>query len=801
MKTVFYKEFRQNSALLYAMLLFCFLLQLALLLSSIFNGVSYRVDFDAVALFTVALYAGAASAISFAGERDDKTFDFLRRLPLTARTIMFGKTCWLLVSTAAMTAGALLMCVFYFACSGFRTGISGDVLWGVFGVSIIEALVWGLFWSPRRKSTVSAVLLTYISAAMVTYLVTIPFGNVNAADNQYLSAVPLRLGICAVVAVFAVQGMLKWFAPETHISYYDTKHAEKPVSSVVRSPFIALTLHCIRQSRIMLLIGVILAVIYPVFSSTFIYVCFLISSVYHRHSGDSARLADTLFLDIFTVCFYLVFCGSIFAPDHKNRTFRILTRFGIAPGKVWLSRMLPFALISLFAACLYIVLHYKLIFQLLAVYSRYRPVYEAITPVFIWTTLIPLFLSFWLIPFAVGSFLSISFRSQIVAVALTGAFSMLLFAWMAAGYLTCVLNPLWFVFPLCAALILASYLRTNNWLKERSGWKVQLFPLLPFALTGVIICAAVPPVRIYSIPFVPLSEIETAMRNAPLGERMPAEKLSELFRQTEAMLDKPLTEEEWKRADWRIAWEWRFENLATHSEPPKSKLKIVKEKLKTAPSFEEALLKGYAAQYRVINAPPDINTFSKSVRKEFRFWLLLYRIFPWEKERALRWQNARLMKQCRQAEDFSEVNWLHSPTQGLFDTDFFTFSQNEAVRYFSTFFQTRIRLVVLALECWYNDHDQTLPKTLDELVKDGYLDSIPIDPLAGGEMLYYPDSDKEKMEVYRKARRSLYDGRNIQGFPHVSFQEAESDDFVFLRNDRIGFLHFLPEYKELQKKE
>lgn len=72
------------------MILFCFLLQLASVAMQAGHS-RLEAEFLAIALFVTALFAGSAAAISFSGELDDKTFGFLRGLPISAS---FDRTSW-----------------------------------------------------------------------------------------------------------------------------------------------------------------------------------------------------------------------------------------------------------------------------------------------------------------------------------------------------------------------------------------------------------------------------------------------------------------------------------------------------------------------------------------------------------------------------------------------------------------------------------------------------------------------------------------------------------------------------------
>lgn len=113
--------------------------------------------------------------------------------------------------------------------------------------------------------------------------------------------------------------------------------------------------------------------------------------------------------------------------------------------------------------------------------------------------------------------------------------------------------------------------------------------------------------------------------------------------------------------------------------------------------------------------------------------------------------------------------------------------------------QLRLYYIEAALHCYYLDHDNTLPESLDELVGT-YLNEIPIDPKDGKPMKYQPERDEELIETFKNSRQAkqwLYK----PGWPHIVFErkirhdgQLNESDFSIIRD-----LTFLPGYAEYGK--
>ncbi|MDR3232068.1 MAG: ABC transporter permease [Planctomycetaceae bacterium] len=816
--TLFKKEYRQQGPLAAAMIFLCILMQfggtLLFQVPLIYGSVTPAAPNPyAVALFVTALFAGAAAAASFSIEHEDKTFAFLRNLPVTPLTVMLGKTVWLAAATLAvllclfMTAGLLEMGAF----ADINTGISLQESWSLFGVAVIEAFVWGLFWSPRCRSQVSAVLITYFTASASSFFAAQWYMGTDISD-AYCQAAPLRLGIAALVSVFTVRGMLQWFRTAAHrqnqINVTEkqnrlfSRHPKK-----IRSPFSALLHQSVRQSSALFLAGIILAP--PIFF-------FFLTAVSPDTSADV--LCDEVLRDyaranffitpivIGSALFYILYCGSIFAADQRNDSFRFLSRCGISARQIWFSRILTFSPVLLFGFAWLFAAFVFIVFILLREVLGLRA--SLAHPDIFYLYAGGLLSAAYLIPFSVGAFLSVSCRHPVVSVALTGAVSLLIVVWMCLLGGIFGFNPFWTTVPLCIAFLAASRIRTVYWLREERTFKSRLKPLIPVFVTMIAVLSAVPFVRIYSISYIPFERAEALLDRTTIAERLNPADRKALFQSVFARLSQPMTGDDvqdagvyWFLNDVRSYLGARRTTVPHYALLPKLEqckidLQSYEKIVESQPLFEVWLLNNYEVKYRFINHP----SFTVQERMNTPYCQTFARFLPWEKTRLLRRFNAKLAASiltlnsrggnwyAHRSDDYVEYEMaeLRSFQYRIFDMLPWEWGDGSNPGYFlhQIRFQ-RLMLVRLALECWYLEHNNTLPESLDELTGT-YLKKIPTDPQTGAVMLYEPHFDRKVIEENR-AKRNWH---KREGLAHVGFGSGAKPH---IQQD----LDFLPEYEEL----
>lgn len=816
---IFRKEVRQQGALAVAMVLLCLLLQLTCYLMTLFpewSGGGFMAEYFAIAVFMTALYGGSAAAIVFSCEQEDRTFNFLRALPVSSSTVFWGKAAWLVSGTILVFAGTSLLTLFWNLLSvDSRAQIwsPGEVM-GMFGIGIVEAFAWGLFWSPRCRSQVHALLATYFFASVIGYYVSVFTGGSNFSEIYY-NAIPFRLGISAVVLAIGVWSGLRWFDLwVTKPSVYDPTGKPRrklldplPYPSRIQTPFFALVHHTIRQSQTLFLVGISLACLCVA--------CSLLYTLSARFSiwADTNRYLP-IFLTLGSVLYCVILCGSIFGGDQKNESFRFLSRCGVSPGKVWWSRVLTvFVLTVPFVFALYFVLfgstvrdRHEIDFGTWLIKMENEFVKKE--NLFYW---IPSALAMWIIPFSCGALLSISIRRIIVSVALTGAASVGLICWMYLFLGFFGFSPIWTTGSVCLALLVLSRLRAADWLRERRTWKSRFKTFTPIFAVFLAVFIATPFIRIYSVPDVSLSEVEYWFEKAELPEKLSSEKRRELFADIASRIDKPLTKEEYAVFIQSPVVKWtnpyqiflerygkitKTDDKSLLLENLHQELEVYAESVENCPTFEEWTLREYEFQRRWILSKPGQALESKDTD-----WFLgLYRFMPWERTRTLRRLNSHLILSLVRVGNFApsegpdermyfaerrifEPHLFESPNMPTPMMDDVPWLYHYDVAYFGFTTRMRLHLVHTALHCWYLEHDETLPESLDELVEAEYLKAIPIDPRTGLAMEYQTEKDQNLIDETMKSvprRNQWYYSNHKPGWPCLKFPGEQYKDLDFL---------------------
>jgi hypothetical protein len=191
----------------------------------------------------------------------------------------------------------------------------------------------------------------------------------------------------------------------------------------------------------------------------------------------------------------------------------------VAPKNVWLSRQLVAWL------PLSVMLPLFLAFAALLAPMRYSPAVQNF--VRCTTMTCGCVCCYVVLGVAVGQFCSMLFRSSILA----GLFSILLSAGLMVWCVPMLFwgaNWLWSVLPIPLALLLATRLRTRDWLLGRNRLRAWLAPALAFLVPAAALLTAVPLYRIHQVPDIaPGFSVETYER--PMT---PAEKATlDLYRQ------------------------------------------------------------------------------------------------------------------------------------------------------------------------------------------------------------------------------------------------------------------------------
>ncbi|MDR0870023.1 MAG: hypothetical protein LBN39_04440 [Planctomycetaceae bacterium] len=764
MFTIFAKEFRRHYPLVIAMVVLCFLMQIAPLFWFDNADAAYQhINFIGVALFITMLFAGTAAAISFSAEQDESTFAFLRRLPIAPSTITQGKSTFVICSTFIVLTATFVLALFsdYFYGLFFTLGhyVPQPASWEMFGAvgfGIIDTLVWGFFWSPRCRSQIKAVLLTYFCAGFTAWLFANLIGYTESILSAYSSSVPLRAVADIIVAFFAVKGMRKWFIMNNDASGQQKRFGISLSFTIhypQKKPFVTLLFQTLRQSWAIYLTGIVSVVMLLAF-----YFGMRFTPWHFRHDGQW-----TVWLIPVGHTLLAVFLGLIFAQDHRNSSYRFLTRCGVSAGTVWQTRMLPVLLI-------YLPLLVFPYVDALGPNALSRSEDLVIQMNKQWV-MVELDIAVWLIPLATASFVSVSCGSIIVSVALT--------AGLALGIIIVNLS-LWLLFgtnflltsaAVSIALLLASRIRCAYWIQEQFTWRSRLIPLVPVFAVIIITAVAVPLYRIYSVPLVSWEQLNNALQTADIKEKIPPEQLNALL--LSAQNGEPsnrFTTEYYKElfaaqhsfilADSNFSVmqndKARYEQgnpfTGTLKEYLREQISVQQNAADKMPALQEEMVEYLRNQQNFLRDGKNIfgDRYGGGYGKR---WEIFSMFCFWEKYRGKRLirlnvilslERAGVLKDpesLRLAQDFRKRRDSRLK-RNMEITDFLLNPSIRAVVKVGDIENVRLRPVYEALFLWYLEHNNTLPENLDVLIKDGLLTKLPSDSVKGKKVEYRKEEKK-----------------------------------------------------------
>jgi len=521
---LFVKEFRQHFPLAIAAVAVCLLVQSAYCWLTWQDGFYEFGTFFFTAIAVAVLYASIAAAVSYSTEHANKTFIFLRKLPISHTMLAAGKIGWVLCGTGAVLAANLLLCVFWFLflkdAAGFNVSdfTSEEFLQGCtwFFIIITKVFFWGLLWSTLCRVQINAVAAAGASAIGVPlafvymcYVLDDKFSIVILTDES--SCMAYTLVELALVASLAFWRVFRWFDFEAKESRAAKLLSHKIVlvryPKRVQSPFFALVHHHFRHASVSFHFGLFS---FALFSAGFLFLmCYLPNNVVRNEYTETWWWVSGAIASTFGI---FVIWGTIFGHDLKNDSYLFLSRMGVHEGTFWWSRILP-------AMILYVSVLVSVPIGYLVDMGVHR---NDLNMEQFWTEFAPITLTVWLSLPAMGTFMSISYRSQIVAFVAAGGGLYVLMLWMMLCMMAFGFSPLWTTLPICIALFVASRLRARHWFKETFTWRSRLIPLVPVLATVLAILIAVPFVRVYSVPAVSWSQIDAYFEQADFGDMIRA---------------------------------------------------------------------------------------------------------------------------------------------------------------------------------------------------------------------------------------------------------------------------------------
>ena len=475
-----------------------------------------------------ALYCLGAGSILFAGEREADTYEFQRSLPVGAARVFAAKMTFALLGAAAMFILFGLALLILRPAGAFEpTELSHQYAAGVakrMPLLAIVLLFWAIFFSLLlRRVLVAAVLgvvvgSVYFDAACGWYSKL--WGDFHIAPELIVSTVAIALADLWLGVRWFRQRKERCREPkqsslDAAVGSFDsveyaviqTNGAEIPVGSDRLIIIGRLVWQHWRQSArlILMLVGLTLLPLIMICIGWLVMSEPPTSFWQYKTNGANCHFISSpisFIFDIVPAFLGVSLLGLIaFHADQWKRGYRFLADRGVPPKYVWLSRQLlcwgsvAAALPALLAAALFLAPT--------VIDSCIQNVGEgeALPVAQLIATTCTVVIGYLILSVAVGQFLSMFFRSGILAGLFSIIFTLILAAWCGLMWLWDV-NWLWSMLPIPAALLLATRLRMHDWILERNTFRAWLRPGLALAIPTVVLLVAVPMYRIYQIPYV-----------------------------------------------------------------------------------------------------------------------------------------------------------------------------------------------------------------------------------------------------------------------------------------------------------
>ena len=354
-KALFWKEYRQHVTLLAAMIIMCVLFQIVMFawFHWVMSSLREIADLDYMVLCSyafVVFYAIACSAILFAKEKEDKTDNFLRNMPISGATVLVGKLLWLFGSMAALILAMTLVSLTWWLILGSPQASAEDFWSGVGWLSFycFSGTCLGLFWSSITRKQLHAIVGTLASMIILALLVALIVFQFTTPDQTMYGVLlcSLYLFACAVLAGIGIRNGGKWLrkredktlgAKIDALQNKQWRHKNVTIEQLraqkqPHGEFRWLLWQCYRQSSWLFRLAMgmaILLLFWPVMVSMLV------------EGTKLYEFAKYFFPTAIAIGGYVI-CCNVFYPDHNKNGIMVLSHRGISPGKVWWSRIVMF---------------------------------------------------------------------------------------------------------------------------------------------------------------------------------------------------------------------------------------------------------------------------------------------------------------------------------------------------------------------------------------------------------------------------------------------------------------------------
>ncbi len=448
-----------------------------------------------IALLWASLYALAAGAAAFAGERESGTLRLIDILSIDRRVVWAGKISFAVVTTLILTVTLLFMAALSTERSKMLILQTPGVQFSVV-MFVLLALGWGLFWSSILKSALAAALAAMCcTGLMLSYFM----GNLNPSFLASSASGSFRFGQVAVVVatiaashVFFTRSLWLRRLPVQFRSPIVFNGSRRPrseriqvpsTSAVVAAPPIALMPHLQtrsatragRRSWLLETRNLIWQTIKEGSKtwSMLLAIAVALPASFYAFGSDTLDLIYFPIIGFFVV---LAAGAGVFGLENRARTQRFLVHHGARPFSVWLVKVTTWVIGLLVLAIVFCAL-------MIVCFMVGRP-FGGGGRGGDWSLIVPCMP----LAYAVALICGMAFRRGVTAVVIAVMLSFGL-GWPLVALVFANLLPSAGIVVVAAALVAVSWAWRTDWMLERPApgrWlRLGLFTSAAFALLFV----------------------------------------------------------------------------------------------------------------------------------------------------------------------------------------------------------------------------------------------------------------------------------------------------------------------------
>ncbi len=455
------------------------------------------------ALGAPVMFAIGAAGASFAAEKEEGTYEFLRASPATASQILFGK--WLVIALATIGMAAVLWPMSNWFLGGLR-GSSPIVLndsLTFWSLGALEVIAWGTLFSLLIARPLFAVTMGMVASAAAAHVLSLTtmenYRNVFE-PQAYIHAAGLRTAVATLLLVIDAYLASRWlqrYVQKSRVEFTFKIHRAPgaagaiPIqaSSAFERQIILAEAMLRRRSRLVMLGRLLwqhwrqsgwLMIVLPLVGLP---VAAFITGVgfdwlMWRTTGAAAGSGGG-----FGICVLILtsLAGSmVFLSDKEQQRYRYFVEHNVPPRYVWLTRQVLWLTVTSLIG--YVVICLGDIWWHTGTTGR-RP-----TALLIIAT-----------AYAAGQWMSMHVRSGILA----GFFGLLLTTallfWIGLMHWAGV-DLTWSALPIPLVLMYATWLRAPDWISENRRWSARIRAAAVVLVPMCALLIAVPTYRVQQIP-------------------------------------------------------------------------------------------------------------------------------------------------------------------------------------------------------------------------------------------------------------------------------------------------------------